>query len=268
MTTNIWDPSLYQSNHNFVWQYGESLLGLLKPQPGERILDLGCGTGQLTAKIAGMGAEVLGMDADAFMIATARANFPALQFTVADARTFQVDRPYSGIFSNAALHWIKPPELAIASMYRALSPGGRLVAEFGGRGNLQHIAKALFATLEIMGCEVNNPWYFPGVGEYTSLLEAAGFEVDYAELFDRPTILPDGEAGLANWLRMFGKGMLSQLSPEQEIYLLQTIEEQVRSPLFRDQTALSEFLSEDNTQNQSPHWIADYRRLRVIAHKP
>jgi trans-aconitate methyltransferase len=264
MTTNIWNPTFYQSNHNFVWQYGESLLTFLKPQQGERILDLGCGTGQLTAKIAEMGAEVLGIDADRGMIAEAKANYPTLQFMVADARNFQVDTPYAAIFSNAALHWIKPPELAIQCMYRALQPGGRFVAEFGGRGNIQQIQAVLFSTLEAMGCEVNNPWYFPGVGEYTSLLEAAGFEVDYGELFDRTIVLPAGESGLANWLRMFGQGIFAALSPGQESYLIHTIEEKVRSILFRDQDALSQ----DHPDTSTPHWIADYRRLRVIAHKP
>ena len=265
MTTNTWNPNLYQSNHNFVWQYGESLLALLKPQAGERILDLGCGTGQLTAKIAEMGAEVEGVEADGAMIAAAKANYPTLKFMVADACNFEVDMPYAAIFSNAALHWIKPPELAIQAMYQALQSGGRLVAEFGGRGNVQQIQEALFATLEIMGCEVNNPWYFPRVSEYTSLLEAAGFEVVYAELFDRPTVLPAGSAGLANWLRMFGRGIFATLSPEQETYLIQTIEEKVRSTLFRDQSSLSE--DGIDTQNQEPYWIADYRRLRVVAHK-
>lgn len=266
MTQNTWNSTLYQSNHNFVWQYGESLLALLKPQLGERILDLGCGTGQLTAKIAEMGAEVWGIDADAAMIAEAKANYPTLQFSVADARNFQVDVPYAAIFSNAALHWVQPPELAIQSMYQALQPRGRLVAEFGGWGNVQQITEALFATLEVMGCKIDNPWYFPRVGEYTSLLEVGGLEVDYAELFDRPTVLPAGSAGLANWLRMFGLGIFRDLSPEQEIYLLQTVEEKVRSTLFRDKSSLSQ--DGIDTQNQEAHWIADYRRLRVIAHKP
>lgn len=264
MTTNIWNPTFYQSNHHFVWQHGESLLAFLKPQPGERILDLGCGTGQLTAKIAEMGAEVLGIDADRGMIAEAKANYPTLQFMVADVRDFQVDKPYAAIFSNAALHWVQPPELAIQCMYRALAPGGRFVAEFGGRGNIHHIQSTLFSTLEAMGCEVHNPWYFPGVGEYTSLLEAAGFEVDCGELFDRPIVLPAGEAGLANWLRMFGRGILSGLSPAQESYLIGEVEEKTRSILFQDQSSLSE--NDPNTS--SPHWIANYRRIRVIAHKP
>lgn len=251
MSQNIWNPHLYQNNHDFVWQYGESLLELLQPQPGERILDLGCGTGQLTAKIAEVGAEVVGMDADAVMIAEARKNYTALKFLVGDARKFLVEQPYQAIFSNAALHWVQPPEMAIVSMFQALQSGGRLVAEFGGKGNVQQITEALLSTLERQGYPGENPWYFPSIAEYTTLLEQQGWIVTYAGLFDRPTALKSGAAGLGNWLKMFGKGIFVNLTPAQREVVIESIEEQVRSTLW-----------------QKDHWIADYRRLRVIAYKP
>ena len=227
------------------------MLELLQPQPGERILDLGCGTGQLTTKIAAAGAEVLGIDADAAMIAEARTNYPELQFLVADARSFQVEQPSAAIFSNAALHWVQPPEPAIASMYAALQSGGRLVVEFGGKGNVQSISQALTAALEEQGFGVDNPWYFPSISEYTTLLEHQGFRVTYAGLFDRPTVLPEGEAGLRNWLWMFRRGILATLPPEQANQVLRSAEDRGRSTLF-----------------QGDHWIADYLRLRIIAYKP
>ncbi len=251
ISQNIWNPNLYQNNHDFVWQYGESLLELLQPQPGERILDLGCGTGQLTAKIAEAGAAVVGMDADNAMIAEARRNYPTLQFLVGDARNFLVEQPYKAIFSNAALHWVQPPEMAIASMFQALQSEGRLVAEFGGKGNVQKITEALFSTLEQKGYRGENPWYFPSIGEYTTLLEQQGWIVTYAGLFDRPTVLKSGVAGLSNWLKMFGKGIFTSLTPAQREAVIQSVEAQVRSSLW-----------------QEDHWIADYRRLRIIAYKP
>jgi trans-aconitate methyltransferase len=134
-----WNANLYQDKHRFVWQYGEDLLQLLNPQAGELILDLGCGTGQLTEKISQFGAEVLGVDNSATMIEKARENYPHLRFEVADARNLQIDQPLDAVFSNATLHWIKEPEAAIASIHQALKLGGRFVAEFGGKGNIQHI---------------------------------------------------------------------------------------------------------------------------------
>ncbi|MFB2838630.1 class I SAM-dependent methyltransferase [Floridanema evergladense] len=253
MSNNMWNTTLYESNHSFVWQYGESLLELLAPQLNERILDLGCGTGHLTAKIASMGAKVSGIDADKNMIEEARQNYPNLHWLIADARNFQVDEPMDAVFSNAALHWIKEANAVIQCVYQALKPGGRFVAEFGGRGNIGAIAIALFTTLENMELgnpQTLNPWYFPSIAEYATLLEQQQFEVKYALLFERPTPLEGGQAGIANWLQMFANGILSQLSHEQQMQVIQSVQMQLQPTLFRD-----------------GHWIADYRRIRIIAVK-
>lgn len=139
MIKNNWNAALYEDKHAFVWQYGEDLLQLLNPKQQERILDLGCGTGQLTEKIATFGAVVMGIDNAPAMISKAKQNYPHLQFDVADARNFQVEQPLDAVFSNAALHWIKEPDAVIRSVHQALKPGGRFVAEFGGKGNVQAI---------------------------------------------------------------------------------------------------------------------------------
>src|SRR5688572_29408085 len=138
-----WDPDLYQSAHAFVWERAADLIDLLAPRPGERVLDLGCGTGQLTAQIAEGGATVLGVDRSPEMIAQARRNFPHLPFQVGDATTFSTDEPFDAVFSNATLHWVKPPAAAAARVFAALRPGGRFVAEFGGRGNVGRVCAAL-----------------------------------------------------------------------------------------------------------------------------
>src|ERR687885_1534000 len=101
MSQNQWDATLYQSNHAFVWQYGEGLIDFLSPKKGECILDLGCGTGQLTQKIADAGAEVIGIDSAKAMIDQAQKNYPHLQFAVADARNFDFEQPFDAVFSNA-----------------------------------------------------------------------------------------------------------------------------------------------------------------------
>src|SRR5215211_7487707 len=164
-----WDPNLYQSAHAFVWQKASDLLDLLAPRPGERVLDLGCGTGQLTAQIAARGADVIGIDRSPDMVEQARRNFPNLRFDVGDATTFSLDEPVHAVFSNATLHWVKPPDAAAARVFAALRPGGRFVAEFGGRGNVARVSAALrVAMREVAGADFDcvSPWFYPGVAEY------------------------------------------------------------------------------------------------------
>src|ERR1700758_742036 len=122
---DAWDSALYEDRHSFVWKKAGDLVELLDPKPAERILDLGCGTGHLTAKIAATGAEVTGLDSSTSMIAQARQNFPALKFALADARDFQFDEPFDAVFSNAALHWVHDAEAVIRCVAAALRSGGR-----------------------------------------------------------------------------------------------------------------------------------------------
>ena len=179
-----WNAAHYETRHHYVTDYGSSVVKLLDPKPGERVLDLGCGTGRLTREIADSGAEVAGIDSSPDMIARARKNYPELRFELADALTFQPEEPFDAVFSNAVLHWVKPPEGAVKTIARALKPGGRMVVEFGGKGNTQSIVEAIGS----------HPWYYPSIGEYASLLEANGLQVVSAVLFPRPTRV-DGESG-------------------------------------------------------------------------
>jgi trans-aconitate 2-methyltransferase len=232
-----WDAARYQSRHSYVFRHGEALVDLLAACAGESIVDLGCGAGQLTARIAETGARVVGLDRSPEMIAQARTNFPQIDFRVADATEFVVDEPVDAVFSNAALHWVRDARAAADSVARALKPGGRFVLEMGGRGNMQAV---LAMVAEVAG-PVETPWYFPTVGEYALVLESAGFEVRMAELFDRPTEVA-GENGLEDWLVMFGGAM--GLSAEQR----GEIAGRLRGRMYRD-----------------GNWILDYRRLRVAA---
>jgi trans-aconitate methyltransferase len=250
--TSTWNSELYQSSHAFVWQFGRDLLTMLLPKSGERILDVGCGTAQLTAEIAKSGAELIGLDQSAEMIATATSNFPQLQFEVADIAATNYDSEFDAVFSNAALHWVKNQEGAITAIARALKPGGRLVFEMGGRGNIQQIWNAAKQALTAMGVqdpEKLSPWFYPSIGEYAPMLESRGLAVTFAVLFDRPTPLEGGERGLRNWLEMFGMFAQHVLSPERE-ELMRRIEELARPALFYD-----------------GQWTVDYRRLRMIAVK-
>jgi trans-aconitate methyltransferase len=236
-TMNTWDAARYQARHAYVFAYGEDLVGLLGPRADEKILDIGCGSGQLTAKIAGSGADVTGLDRSPEMIAEARRNFPSLTFEIGDAANFNVANPFDAVFSNAALHWVKDAEGAAASIARALRSGGRFVVELGGKGNTQAVMEAV---REVAG-PVETPWFFPSVGEYTSLLERHGFEIAFATLFDRPTRV-EGEDGLEDWLAMFAGSMLPSPAARREVV------NRLRPTMFRGGA-----------------WVVDYRRLRVIA---
>ena len=253
MAKTGWNATLYDTKHAFVWEKARGLLELLAPQPGERILDLGCGTGQLSSEIASMGATVVGVDRSPEMIAEARNKFPKLQFDVCDARALPFPQEFDAVFSNATLHWIPQAEQVIAGIARALKPGGRLVAEFGGKGNIQTLMAAFENALSHLGVTPDgaSPWYYPSLAEYSVLLENHGLEVRQAALFDRPTQLEDGERGLANWIAMFGESLLRRVPQSRHKEYIQTVEQLARPDLWR-----------------AGQWELDYRRLRLAAYKP
>jgi len=251
MPDNIWDTSLYDQKHAFVYEYGKGLIPLLQPLPGELILDLGCGTGHLTQIIAESGAHVIGIDSSASMIETARSIYPQLEFHVADARDFSYASPFEAIFSNATLHWITEAEQVARCIAGSLKPGGRFVAEFGGKKCVATITTAIQVSFrELLNRDIDFRWYFPSIGEYASLLEKHDLEVRSALLFERPTPLEDGEMGLRNWIQMFGDRVFHNVPDDVKQQILTRTEEQTRDRLF------------NNGQ-----WIADYTRLRIVAYK-
>ncbi len=246
-----WDAELYEARHGFVWKYGESLIELLDPKGGERILDLGCGTGQLTQKIAEGGADVIGLDASPEMIGQARQNFPSLRFVLQDAVAMTFAEEFDAIFSNAVLHWIPDASAAARSMFHALRKGGRLVAELGGVGNVQKIENAIETVLRCHGSDGLPPrcMFFPSIGEYAGVLEACGLEVRSAVLFDRFTPL-EGDDGMDQWLRQFASHYFEALPREQVAQARRETVEAARPLLF-----------------QEGRWHVDYRRLRIHAVK-
>jgi trans-aconitate methyltransferase len=246
--SDAWDPALY-ARHGFVHGLAGGLVELLDPRPGERILDLGCGTAELTRAIAASGARAVGIDASAAMIEAGRRSFPDLDLRVMDAREARFDAPFDAVFSNAALHWIRPPEAAAAAIFGALRPGGRLVAEFGGEGNVRRVLAAAEAAGRAEGvdlAELLHANYFPGVEAYSAVLAGAGFVGISAEIYDRMTRL---DAGLRGWIRMFRPGVLDRLRDPERFF--GRMEDLARAELFRDGA-----------------WHADYRRLRLVARRP
>lgn len=248
-----WNPALYDGPHRFVTKYGESLLEWLRPLNGEAILDAGCGTGDLARNIALSGASVTGVDSSAAMIREAQKKYPEIDFQVQDVRALPFQNRFDAVFSNAALHWVKEADRAVSSIYRALKPGGRFVAELGGKDNLHTISKGIGQVLDRFGFSGNkakNPWYFPGPAEYAALLEQEGFIVRAMVYFDRPTPLNDGEQGLRQWLKMFAGVFFEGVPASIREEMVLALEKELRPALFKDGT-----------------WFADYKRLRLQAEK-
>lgn len=247
-----WNAVLYDQKHNFVSKFGGSLVELLAPQKGETVLDLGCGTGDLASGIANQGSIVHGIDASETMIHQAQRKYPKIQFSVQDATQMDVHHQFDAVFSNAALHWIKQPEMVAQNVYNALKPNGRFVAEMGGKGNISSIVNAIKQSMNELGytyIEDYFPWYFPTAEEYSKLLERAGFQVKMMTLYERPTPLI-GDEGIRNWLQMFSNNIFQHLSETQKKNVIQLCEEILKPQLYKEHT-----------------WIADYWRLRFVAVK-
>ncbi|MEB3339617.1 class I SAM-dependent methyltransferase [Okeania sp.] len=248
-----WNTELYDSKHSFVSNLALDLLELLHPQIGEKILDLGCGTGHLTYKITTRGAKVIGIDNAPIMIEEAHRYYPDIKFLVGDGINFELKETFDAVFSNAALHWIKEPKKVIHNIWRVLKPGGRFVTEFGGKGNIKTIINGIYEALDAAGYGRNkqlNPWYFPSVGEYANLLESEGFLLTFASLVDRPTKLEDGEYGLGNWIRMFASCFFVGIPEKKQNIIIDDIKDRLRPHLYK-----------------KGKWIADYKRIRIVAYK-
>lgn len=245
-----WNTQTYDQNHDFVWQMGEGVVELLNPQPGEVVLDLGCGTGHLMARIAAAGARVIGFDPSSAMLESARRRYPQLEWRAADARDFDFPERCDAVFSNAALHWIHEPDAVIERVAHHLKTGGRFVAEMGGQGNVAALEGALRDAASALGLPPFAAFnYFPSIGEYAARLERGGLETRFAALFDRPTPL-DGEDGPRHWFEQFRAAYLDTLSPAQRDAVLEEATARLRPVLRRENG-----------------WFADYRRLRFVAVK-
>jgi SAM-dependent methyltransferase len=246
--TQTWDTQAYEANGAFVHGMAGGVLEWLAAQPGERILDLGCGDGQLTQRIAASGAHVVGVDASAEMVAAARARGIAADHAGAEGLPY-ADNSFDAVFSNAALHWVRDQNAMMAEVHRVLKAGGRFVAEMGGHGNVAAIQVAFMAVLKRHGyAELENGVnYYPTPRAYTARLEEHGFHVQQIALIPRPT--PLAESGMAGWLRTFRRGVLDGLP------------EGLRDTVVEETVALLAPALRDEEGN----WTGDYVRLRFIA---
>lgn len=246
MNRTTWSPDTYSKNARFVSDLGAPLLNLLDPQPGERILDLGCGDGALTEKIAATGSFVIGVDSSPAFVKAAEER--GLNVALMDAQHFGFKRNFDAVFSNAALHWMKRSELVVEGVANCLRRGGRFIGEFGGRGNVESIRAALHAALRKRGIDPwsVDPWYYPSPEEYSELLTRFGFTVDYIELIPRPTKLP---GDILAWIEVFAQPFTNAVTRSEKARFLTDVRDEL----------------EPGLRKADGSWYADYIRLRFKA---
>jgi trans-aconitate methyltransferase len=246
MAQQTWSSEGYAKNARFVTDLGAPVLELLAPRAGEHILDVGCGDGVLTKKIADLGCHVVGLDSSADFVASARKL--GLEVVEKSASDMDFVARFDAVFSNAALHWMKDADAVIGRIARALRPRGRFVAEMGGHGCVATIHSALIEELDRRGYDgrAASPWYFPTAEDYGARLAAAGFEVPYIALIPRPTPLPD----MMGWLATFSGYFTAVLPAAERQNYLESVRERIRPRLC----------------DANGNWTADYVRLRFVAH--
>lgn len=246
--TQTWDPQAYGENGAFVHGMAGGVVEWLAPQLAERILDLGCGDGQLTARLAATGAQMQGVDASPQMVSAARGRGVCADEASAESLPYD-SGAFDAVFSNAALHWMRDHDAMMAEVHRVLKPGGRFVAEMGGHGNIAAIRVALIAVLERHGLgdledDVN---YYPTSEAYARRLERHGFRVEQMALIPRPTPLPP--SGMEGWLRTFRAGVLERVPGSlRDRVVTETVE-----------------LAAHALRDEAGNWVADYVRLRFVA---
>jgi trans-aconitate methyltransferase len=248
-TAQTWDPERYARNARYVADLATPAVELMAPRPGERILDLGCGDGVLTERLAAVGCEVVGVDTSAAQVSAARSR--GLDARMMDGARMTFDGEFDAVFSNMALHWMKPADDVIAGVWRALRRSGRFVAELGGHGCIATIVAGISDALARRGIDgaALNPWYFPGADDYGERLAARGFRVDFIALVRRPTLLPGDFTG---FMETFGESFTAAVAPSERGAFVEEVRERLRPALF----------------DPARGWSADYVVLRFSAAKP
>ncbi len=243
-----WEVDKYGRHAGYVAELGEKLLDLLSPVPEEKILDVGCGDGRLTAKIASIGCSVIGIDTSGEMVAAARDK--GIDARVVDAQSISIDDEFDAVFSNAALHWMKDADAVIRNVYARIKAGGRFCAEFGAENNVGAVVSAIYAQLNELSLNGDdyNPWYFPSGSAYRSKLEQHGFHIVEFEVFDRPTKLPTGIVG---WLETFADSFLKDIPVRERADFIAHVADRAAVKL----------------KDENGEWFADYVRCRFLARK-
>ena len=202
-----WDATRYHRVSEPQFDWGQRVIARLRPSPGERILDVGCGTGRLTREIvtaAGDGSigRVIGLDRSGSMLSVARTDAAVFEapigYVQGDGAALPFANAFDAVFSAATLHWIHDHPAVFRSVTVALVPNGRFVAQCGGKGNLQHMlehADALMASAPYRAhfAAWRDPWTFAGAELTAARLKAAGLNRIETWLEEAPVDLETAE---------------------------------------------------------------------------
>ncbi len=245
MSENRWDAQSYAHNARFVSDLGMPVVEWLNPQEAESILDLGCGDGALTAKLAAMGVDITGIDHSQSMVdAAGKLGLSVLR---ADMHNFALERHFDAVFTNAVLHWTRDIDAVVACVALHLKSDSRFVGEFGGFGNVAAVVTAMRAAIQLEGAEDGGfSWYYPSPNEFRAVLARHGFEAIRVELIPRPTHAPTGMLG---WLNTFGVPFVAHLDAKtQQRIIARAVE-----------------LLSGSLRDHEGNWTVDYVRLRFHA---
>ncbi|KDN36962.1 hypothetical protein RSAG8_10496, partial [Rhizoctonia solani AG-8 WAC10335] len=258
---DTWRPTLYNKNATFVYsdENTKPLFALLSAQPGERMADMGCGTGELTLRLQELVGEeglVLGVDV-LNMLEKAKANGVKhlfccdIQDLVVPDQFKDLTGTFDGIFTNATLHWCKQdPSGPVRAAKMLLKPGGRFVGEFCGYMTGMGIRCSISNVLKRRGLANPDPWFLPQPAEYAKILESEGFKVEHISLNPRVTALPGS--------------MVDFLHALYRISYLKHVGDEEAEEIIEEVSSICEFDQKDEMGT----WSATYVTLRFRAIAP
>ncbi|MFS3930297.1 class I SAM-dependent methyltransferase [Priestia flexa] len=223
------------SQSSFISSFGGNVMNVLSPQAGENILEIGSGNGYMANQLSSLGVNITGIDSSENMVEQSQHHYPHLQFMHVNALDLDYEDQFDAVFSKNTLHLIHPPSVVIKNIYRALRLQGRFVTEFNGKNHLYPVFNEVMrqlAVFNIISSDFSLPFYFPSIGEYTSLLEQHEFHVQSAIYFTHPLVLQH-EDGLRNWLDTHASSLFKNITAETKQIIFNRVEDRLQETFFK-----------------------------------